>query len=84
MVFRVLFTIAAFYDLDINQINIKTAFLYDLINQLVYIKISKGTETNANRGMICKLLKILYGLKQSPRLWYKKLSNFLLQKLGLS
>lgn len=30
------------------------------------------------------LLKALYGLKQSPRLWYERLSGFLLQKLGLS
>lgn len=32
MAFCVLFTIAAFYDLDIDQIDIKTAFLYGLIN----------------------------------------------------
>ena len=34
--------------------------------------------------MICKLLKALYGLKQSSRLWYKRLSDFLFQKLGLA
>ena len=34
--------------------------------------------------MVYKLLKALYGLKQSPRLWYKRLSDFLLPKLGLS
>ena len=84
MAFRILFAIAAFYDLDIDQMDVKTAFLYGLIDQLVYVEIPKGTETDANRGMVCKLLKALYGLKQSPRLWYKRLSNFLLQKLGLS
>lgn len=84
MAFRVLFAVAAFYDLDIDQMDVKTAFLYGLIDQLVYVEIPKGTETDANRRMVCKLLKALYGLKQSPRLWYKRLSNFLLQKLGLS
>lgn len=34
--------------------------------------------------MVCKLLKALYGLKQSPRLWYERLSGFLLEKLGLA
>lgn len=33
--------------------------------------------------MVCKLLKALYGFKQSPYLWYKRLSNFFLQKFGL-
>lgn len=83
MAFRVLFAIAAFFDLDIDQMDVKTAFLYGLIDQLVYVEIPKGTESEDNRNMVCKLLKALYGLKQSPRLWYERLSTFLLQKLGL-
>lgn len=83
MAFRVLFAIAAYYDLDIDQMDVKTAFLYGLINQLIYVEMPKGTETNATRDMICKLRKALYGLKQSPRLWYERLSSFLHEKLGL-
>lgn len=37
MVFRVLFAIVVHYDLDINQIDVKTVFLYGLIDQLVYV-----------------------------------------------
>ncbi len=81
--FRVLFAIAAYYNLDINQMDIKTAFLYGMIDQLVYVQIPKGVETTANKGMVCKLLKALYGLKQALRLWYKRLFRFLLEKLGL-
>lgn len=33
--------------------------------------------------MVCKLLKAFYGFKQSFWLWYKRLSTFLLEKLGL-
>ena len=29
--------------------------------------------------MVCKLLKALYGLKQSPRAWYERLHNYLIQ-----
>lgn len=83
MAFRVFFAITAFFDLDIDQIDVKTTFLYGFINQLVYIEISKDTETKANCNMVCKLLKTLYSLKQSPCLWYKRLTNFLLKKLGL-
>ena len=84
MAFRVLFTIAAYYDHDINQMDVKTAFLYSLIDQLIYVKIPKGTETEANKNMVCRLLKALYSLKQSPRLWYERLSGFLLEQLGLA
>lgn len=83
MAFRVLFAIAAFLDLKIDQMDVKTAFLYSLINQLVYVKISNGTKSEENRNMICRLLRTFYGLKQFPRLWYKRLSTFLLKKLGL-
>ncbi len=84
MAFWVLFSIAVYYDLNINQMDVKTAFFYSLINQLVYMQISKGLEDSTNRGKICKLLKGLYKLKQAPRLWYKRLSKFLLEKLGFS
>ena len=83
MAFRVLFAIAAFHDLDIDQMDVKTAFLYGLIDQLIYVEQPKGTETKETRDFVCQLHKALYGLKQSPRLWYKRLSNFLLEKLGL-
>ena len=64
----VFFALAVFYDLDIDQIDVKTAFLYGLINQLVYVEIPKRIETEANQNMVCQLLKALYGRKQFPRL----------------
>lgn len=84
MAFRVLFAVAAYFDLDIDQMDVKTAFLYGLIDQLIYMEIPKGSESKATRGMVYKLLKAIYGLKQSPRLWYERFSGFLLQKLGLA
>lgn len=63
MVFRVLFAIATFFDLDIDRINVKTTFLYKLIDQLVYVEVSKGTESEDNQNIVYKLLKALYDLK---------------------
>lgn len=83
MAFRVLFAIAAYYDLEIDRMDVKTAFLYGLIDQLVYVQIPKGSENSNTKGMVYKLLKVLYGLKQALRLWYERLSQFLLEKLGL-
>lgn len=54
-----------------------------MIDQLVYIQISKIFENFTNKGMICKLLIALHGQKQVLKLWYKRLSQLLLKKLGL-
>lgn len=45
MAFYVIFAIIVFYNFDINQIDIKTTFLYNLINQLIYIEKPKSIET---------------------------------------
>ena len=83
MAFKDLFAIVVFYDLEIDQMDVKTAFLYGFIDQLIYVEVPKGTKSESNRNMVCKLFKSLYGLKQSPRLWYEALSTFLLEKLDL-
>lgn len=75
--------IAAYFDLDINQIDVKVAFWYKLINQLVYIDISKGSELEATWKMVNKLLKDLYSLGQSLSLCYERLSDLFLQKRDL-
>lgn len=83
MAFGVLFALAAYNNLDIDQMDVKASFLYSLIDQLIYVEIPKGMETEANGNMVCRLLKALYGLKKPPRLWYKRLLTFLLERLGL-
>ena len=48
MAFRVLFAIAAYYDLVIDQMDVKIALLYGLIDQLIYVEMP---ETNATRNI---------------------------------
>lgn len=69
---------------NIEQMDVKTAFLYGLIDQLIYVEIPKGSEDQTNKAKVCKLLKALYGLKQSLRFWYESLSKFVFDKLGLN
>ena len=80
MVFRVLFAIAVHLDLDITQMDVKTAFLYRLIDKLIYIRLLTSYKQEEK---ICRLLKVLYSLKQSLRLWYKTLEDHLRKSLSL-
>ena len=64
MIFRILFIIVVFLNLEIEQMNVKIVFLYDLIDTKVYVKYFE----NYNEKRICKLHKTLYNFKQSSRL----------------
>jgi hypothetical protein len=61
-----------------------TAYLYGSLDSDIYMKVSDGIPVlnmYANRNMYCvKLVKSLYGLKQSERMWYNRLKEFLLNK----
>lgn len=61
-VYNIFFTNIIYY-LDIPSINIKTTFLYQLINQLIYIKILKTNKMGMRYNLFCKLYKTLYRLK---------------------
>lgn len=52
MAFRVLFSITVYYNLDINQIDIKITFLHIIFDQLVYMQIPKGSKSSTNKGMV--------------------------------
>jgi hypothetical protein len=71
---QTLLALAAKYQLEIQQIDVKTAFLYGDLNKEIYIKLSKGYDNDDT--LVCKLVKSIYGLKQAPRVWYKVINAF--------
>ena len=60
MAFHTLFALATYYDLKINQIDVKTAFLNGQIIKDVYVKHPYGFSKSRE---VCRLLKGLYSLK---------------------
>ena len=59
--------------------DVVTAYLYGSLDTKIYIKIPEGIKVpNEKERSIysVKLQKSLYGLKQSGRMWYNRLSNF--------
>jgi len=76
--YKTLFALTAHYDLKVNQMNVTTAFLYDFIDQVVYIELP---HSYGLFDKVALLNKALYDLKQAPHLWYKTLHD-LLMSLG--
>lgn len=75
MSYKALFAIAAAQDFEIEQMDVKTAFLYGSVEEEIYVNQPEGFDDRT--GRVCRLNKALYGLKQSPRVWYQTLSEFL-------
>jgi len=59
---------------------VNNAFLHGGLQEYVYMVIPEGV-SHSKPNQVCKLMKILYGLKQASRKWYEKLT-FLLVKEG--
>ncbi|KAH9151299.1 hypothetical protein AeRB84_005021 [Aphanomyces euteiches] len=69
-VLRLLFTLAAVYDLECHQMDVKTAFLNGKIDCLIFMEQPPGSfvSSKSRRDYVCRLKKRLYGLKQAPHL----------------
>jgi hypothetical protein len=76
---RVLLALAAAHGWDVQQLDVKIAFLQGELQEPVYVQQPAGYEDGAAR--VCLLTKALYGLKQAPRAGYEKLHAELI-KLG--
>jgi hypothetical protein len=68
---RVLLCKAAAEDMEIHQVDIKTAFLNGDLEEEVYVTQPPGFHNGGPQ--VCRLRKALYGLKQAPRAWYHTL-----------
>jgi hypothetical protein len=63
----------------IYEKDVKSAFLNGVISEEAYVKQPPGFEDLKYPDHVYKLKKSLYDLKQAPRAWYDKLSNFLIE-----
>jgi Reverse transcriptase (RNA-dependent DNA polymerase) len=74
---RMFLAISAALDLHIHQLDISTAFLHADIDEEVYMQQPEGTQKPGTAHLVCRLRKALYGLRQSPRLFYQLLHKYL-------
>ncbi|KAH9707327.1 Integrase catalytic domain-containing protein [Citrus sinensis] len=64
---RIVLAMCATFDLHLEQLDVKTAFLHGELEEEIYMLQPEGFAEIGNENLVCKLNKSLYGLKQAPR-----------------
>jgi transposase InsO family protein len=69
---RTLLALVAAEDMELHQLDIKTAFLNGELEEDIWMEQPPGY-TVGGSDMVCYLHKALYGLRQAPRAWHARL-----------
>lgn len=80
---RTVLAVVNYLDLDVCQLDVKTAFLNGTIDEEIFMEIPEGVIiTDETREKVYKLKRALYGLRISPKRWNKKFTE-VANSLGL-
>ncbi len=69
---RVLLAVVAKFDLETLQLDEVNAFVYSDLDETVFMRMPPGY---GEQGIVLKLKRALYGLRQSLLLWQQKLTD---------
>ena len=73
-----LIALAAVHDLKNHQMDVKTAFLNRELEEEIYMEQPEGFIVPSKEKKVCRLVKSLYGLKQTPKQWHAKFDQTML------
>ncbi|UYV73992.1 hypothetical protein LAZ67_11001747 [Cordylochernes scorpioides] len=76
---RTILSLCASLDMEMIQLDVKSAFLNGDLEEELYMEQPQGYENPDFPNHVCSLQKSIYGLKQSPRMWNKKFHEFLIK-----
>jgi hypothetical protein len=77
---RSVLTLVSLLDLELEQLDFKTTFLHGDLDEDINMEQPEGFVQNRRNKFVCRLKKSLYGLRQSPRQWYKKFDSFMVSQ----
>ncbi|GKD34647.1 putative ribonuclease H-like domain-containing protein, partial [Tanacetum coccineum] len=76
---RLFLAFASYIGFTVYQMDVKSEFLYGIIEEEVYVHQPPGFVDPAHPNKVYKVIKALYGLHQASRAWYETLSSFLME-----
>ena len=72
---RLLHSMTAMCSWPLYQLDNKNVFLHSDLTKEVYMEQPPGFVPQGESGLVCRLRRSLYGLKQSPRAWFGRFSS---------
>ena len=76
MNYKIIFVITVVNNWNIEQMNVKIVFLYDYVNEKIYVKIFFEYTNFKRFRIICRFRKVLYNFKQAFKIWFDTLKQF--------
>ena len=77
---RILLSVVVNFDMELDQMDMKTAFLHGVPQERIYMDQPEGFVKKGHEHKVCLLRKSLYGLKQSPREWNHQFDEFMIRE----
>jgi hypothetical protein len=75
--FRFFISMCAILDLNVRYFDVSSAFLYPELEETIYMKAPPLKATDKPGTEFVRLIRAIYGLKQSSRCWYEEVKNVL-------
>jgi hypothetical protein len=72
---RIMIVLSLHFDMCMEQLDVKTAFLNATVKENIYVQVPEGMSVKS--GCVLKLQKALYGIKQAPREWHEEIDKYL-------
>lgn len=74
---RTLLAAAVNEEMHVHQMDVVSAYLQGELSDEIYMEQPEMYVQQGKESKVCKLMKPLYGLKQSGRAWYRKFDKFI-------
>jgi hypothetical protein len=89
---RLIMSLAVQNGWDLKHADVPQAFLRSNMDTEVFVRLARGISLRdrrdgsdpINNGMSLRLLKSIYGLRQSPQLWNKEINTFMVDEMGFT